>query len=151
MATNMNGFKKVVVVGVIAANFGLPLVGRAQQKQFEFPAKQDTISIEYDISKQMKEREMAKERLRMEIEKVSKAQDTLQNRRESLVKLGEKAGYKKSEVEHATEKEARDTRIIFVLWVYALVNSCVLAVGSLVGWISGKKKKPDAGRSAASE
>lgn len=129
MATKMNGFRKAVLVSAIVANFGMPLVGRAQEKSFEFPAKQDTISIEYNIHKQMKEREMAKENLRMEIEKIIKAQDSIQNRKESLVKLGEEAGYKIAQPE--TKKESEMNFRLSVVSAIALVTSCLLILNGV--------------------
>ncbi len=108
MATKMNGFRKAVVVGVIAANFGLPLVGRAQEKSSEFPAKQDTISVEHNISK--------------EIEKIAKAQDSLQNRKESLVKLGEEAGYKKDEISVEKSEWKVDAWNYMALWVFSTLG-----------------------------
>lgn len=138
-ANKMNGFRKAVLVGTIVASFGVPLVGRAQEKAIEFQTKKDTTSIEYDISKIQKDREMAKENLRKEIEKTVRKIDSLQDRRDALVGLGEEAGYKIAQPETKRENEL-NSRHIFFSTIYFTLSLCAI-IGGIMNFVKWNKKK----------
>ncbi len=137
MATKMNGFRKAVLVGTIVATFGMPLVGRAQEKAIESFRKSDSPSIEYSISKRMREREMSKENLRKEIEKLAQKMDSLQSKEDSLSKLDDGASYKKEEA--AREKD--EGRLKGLLRVVQAVSWIAYTLGCVMLWLHYKKPK----------
>jgi len=141
MATKTNGFRKAVLVGTIVASFGMPLVGSAQEKADERFFGKDTASIECVVQKQVKDKEIAKEKLRAEIVKTAKEIDSLYKRKEELVKLGEKAGYESKEINSVTENEGE----IKKMQLDGIVGMFLaLGLGYGLACAREKKKKADA-------